>query len=67
MYTNIETERLNFIRASQSKLRADNYFDFHDAIQSDRDPTDICQKEILPSSFTGGPRYKQQRKQDDRW
>lgn len=64
MYAKIESERLQFLRASQTKLRAENYHILHDAIQADADPTEMGKRVILPASFTGGPRYMQQRKQD---
>jgi len=44
MYAKIETERLNFMKESQSKFRAKIYFDLHDAFRSD--PTDMGQKAI---------------------
>ena len=65
MYVKVETERLNFLRRDQKKLRAETYSDFTDAIlRNDEDPANIGQKIILPSTFTGGPRYMHQRTQD---
>ena len=64
MYAKIETERLGFLRRNQDKLRADNYIHLRDAITSDGDPRNIGQPVILPSSFTGGPRYMHERTQD---
>ena len=32
MYVKVETERLNFLRAKQKDLRAENYSDFTDAL-----------------------------------
>lgn len=53
----IENERLQFLRASQTKLQAKNYYILHDIIQPDANPLEICKRVILPGSFTGGPRY----------
>lgn len=51
MYTKIESERLQFLRASQTKLRAENYNILHDAIQADADPTEMIKRVILPASL----------------
>uniref|UniRef100_A0A8D8ZAP2 Helitron helicase-like domain-containing protein n=1 Tax=Cacopsylla melanoneura TaxID=428564 RepID=A0A8D8ZAP2_9HEMI len=64
MYAKIETERLNYLRFNQSKLRAENYVHLQDAIERDGDLHNLGQMVILPSSFTGSPRYMQQRCQD---
>ena len=61
----IETERLKFLRHEQTALRADCYQDLRDAIlDSDGDPRNVGRKVILPSTFTGGPRYMDKRQQD---
>ena len=49
---------------NQKKLRVENYEHLRDAIANDANPNDIGQLTILPSSFTGGPRYMQERTQD---
>ncbi|KAF0720858.1 ATP-dependent DNA helicase, partial [Aphis craccivora] len=64
MYAKIETKRLNFIRYIQCKLRVDNYIHLQDSINNEIDPKDIGQLVVLPSSFTGGPRYMHERTQD---
>ncbi|KAL0860565.1 hypothetical protein ABMA27_009936 [Loxostege sticticalis] len=64
MYAKIETERLVFIRTNQRKLRAENYVDLRDAIQRDSNADDVGRMVILPSTFTGGPRYMHERTQD---
>lgn len=64
MYAKIETERLQYLRANQTRLRTEIYTDLQDAMQADGNPDQIGQRVILPSSFIGGPRYMQQRKQD---
>lgn len=65
VYAKIETERLNYIRHNQSKLRAENYIHLKDAVgRQDTDPNDLGQMVVLPSSFTGGPRYMHERTQD---
>lgn len=64
-YAKIETERLNYIRHHQSKLRADNYIHLKDAVRrQDADANQLGQMVILPSSFTGSPRYMHERTQD---
>ena len=64
MYAKIETERLVYIRTNQRKLRAENYVDLQDAMQNDTDIDNLGRLVILPSSFTGGPRYMNRRVQD---
>ncbi|PAA84583.1 hypothetical protein BOX15_Mlig017082g4 [Macrostomum lignano] len=64
MYAKIECERLNFIRFNQKKLRVEEYIHLRDAIAGERNPNEIGQMVILPSSFTGGPRYMHERTQD---
>ena len=64
-YCKIETERLQFLRREQTALRADCYQDLRDAIlDSDGDPRNVGRRVILPSTFTGGPQYMHERKQD---
>ena len=65
MYVKIETDRLNFVRYHQKELRAETYSNFADALLTDNaDPRDVGQKVVLPSYFSGGPRYMHQRTQD---
>ena len=65
VYAKIESERLNFIRKNQAKLRADNYVHPKDAVgRQDADVNQLGQMVVLPSSFTGGPRYMHERTQD---
>ncbi|XP_066434063.1 uncharacterized protein [Eleutherodactylus coqui] len=65
MYAKIETERLNFIRNNQKTLRAESYIHLKDAIdKNDADIRQLGQAVILPSSFTGGPRYMHEHTQD---
>ena len=64
-YCKIETERLQFLRREQKALRADCYQDLRDAmVDGDGDPRNVGCRVILPSSFTGGPRYMHERQQD---
>ena len=61
----IETERLHYMRRSQKALRADSYQNFRDSLLAgDCDARNIGQRVILPSSFTGGPRYMHERQHD---
>ncbi|KAF7827231.1 uncharacterized protein G2W53_018395 [Senna tora] len=57
----VESQRLNFVRMNQKQLRMDFYNGLTDAILcGDHDATSIGKQIILPSSFTGGPRYMAQ-------
>lgn len=56
MYAKIETERLNFIRFNQAKLRSEEYIHLQDAIANDANVNDIGRLTILPSSYIGSPR-----------
>ncbi|UYV71113.1 hypothetical protein LAZ67_8001784, partial [Cordylochernes scorpioides] len=64
MYAKVETERFSFIRRNQKKLRTENYIHLQDALRADENLANIGQIVILPSSFTGGPRYLHERTQD---
>ena len=64
-YCKIETERLHFLRREQTALRAHCYQDLRDAIlDGDGDPRNVGCRIILPSTFTGGPRYMHEHQQD---
>ncbi|XP_052107741.1 uncharacterized protein LOC127740617 isoform X1 [Arachis duranensis] len=57
-YTMIESERLSFIRHNQPKLRVDKYNALHESlVRGEANAVATGQRIILPSSFTGGPRY----------
>ncbi|CAH1453014.1 unnamed protein product [Lactuca virosa] len=60
-YTMIESERLFFIRKQQKILRCESYEKLrnHQALGS-TDISNVGQRVILPSSFTGGARYMMQ-------
>nr|XP_018910130.1 PREDICTED: uncharacterized protein LOC109039193 [Bemisia tabaci] len=65
MFAKIETERLNYLRFNQPKLRVENYIHLKDAVNdNDANPSNIGQKFILPSSHTGSPRYLFEEAQD---
>ena len=63
MYAKIESERLAYIRSHQKELRVDDYVNLRDAINNDA-IHDAGKLVILPSTFTGGPRYMHERIQD---
>ncbi|XP_045455771.1 uncharacterized protein LOC123665525 [Melitaea cinxia] len=64
-YAKLESERLAFIRNNQTQLRAENYIHLQDALHSNEHTTNnIGQLVILPSSFTGGPRYLHEKTKD---
>ncbi|XP_055908459.1 uncharacterized protein LOC129943200 [Eupeodes corollae] len=58
--------RLNFIRTHQKTLRAENYIHLRDAVNNDANvnPRNVGQQIILPSTFTGSPRYLHEKNQD---
>ena len=60
-YAKMEAERMSFIRKSQKKLRADSYANLRDTLNRGDDVVNIGRKVILPSSFTGSPRYMHER------
>lgn len=64
MYAKIETERLNFIRFNQRKLRSEEYIHLRDAIINDANVNDLGKMIILPSSYSGGPRHMHEYAQD---
>ena len=65
VYCKIETERLQFLRHEQKALRVDCYQDLRDAIvDGDGDHRNVGHRIILPSTFTGGPRYMHKRQED---
>lgn len=64
MFAKMETERLNYLRHSQQRLRAAAYTNLRDAVASDGSAVDVGQRIILPSSHTGSNRYFHERQQD---
>ncbi|XP_016194941.1 uncharacterized protein LOC107635906 [Arachis ipaensis] len=57
-YTMVEAERLSFIRFNQPKLRVERYKALHESfVRGEADAVATGQRIILPSTFTGGPRY----------
>ncbi|XP_072084324.1 uncharacterized protein [Arachis hypogaea] len=54
----VESERLKFFRCKQPQLRVDKYKCLHESlIIGDVDAARLGKRIILPSTFTGGPRY----------
>ena len=64
VYVTIETERLNFIRFNQAKLRSEEYIHLRDAVNSDADVTNLGRLTILPSTYIGSPRHMHEYSQD---
>lgn len=64
MYAKIETERLNYIRFNQARLRSEEYVHLRDAINNDANGNDIGRMTILPSSYIGSPRHMHEYAQD---
>ncbi|XP_049301813.1 uncharacterized protein LOC125775357 isoform X1 [Bactrocera dorsalis] len=64
MYVKVETERLNYMRYTQSKLRSEEYIHLRDAMNGDADITDIGRLYILPSTYIGSPRHMHEYSQD---
>lgn len=57
-YCSIEQSRIDFIREHQDDIRNEYMSGLCDAIsRGDRDGSEVGSRTILPSSFTGGPRY----------
>ncbi|XP_029643352.1 uncharacterized protein LOC115217809 [Octopus sinensis] len=64
MAAKMESERLGFIKLNQKQLRSDSYIHLRDGIRNDTDARNIGKMCILPSTYTGGPRYMHERTQD---
>ncbi|KAJ9558878.1 hypothetical protein OSB04_013492 [Centaurea solstitialis] len=61
-YTMVESQRLNFIRTQQTKLRCDSFRNLSNAVNKGQTDASTSGKRILlPSSFTGGSRYMMQK------
>ena len=57
-YCSIEQGRMDYVRKHQSDIRGDYLAGLYDAVtRGDIDGSDAGSRIILPSSFTGGPRY----------
>ncbi|XP_044312745.1 uncharacterized protein LOC123037188 [Drosophila rhopaloa] len=64
MYVEVETERLNFIRFNQSKLRSGEYIHMRDAIATEGHAASIGCLTILPATYVGSPRHMHEYAQD---
>lgn len=65
MYAKVVTEKLNYIRFHQKRLRADNYIHLKDAKEKqDLEADQLGRLVVLPSSFTGSSQYMHERAQD---
>lgn len=64
MYAKIESERLNYLRFNQTRLRSEEYIHLRDAVVNDGNVADIGRITILPSSFVGSPRHMHEYTQD---
>ncbi|XP_071726944.1 uncharacterized protein [Rutidosis leptorrhynchoides] len=64
-YTDVEEQRLKWLRNNQNELRLELYNNVCDAVtRGDTSATSIGKRIILPSSHTGSPRYMVQNYQD---
>nr|XP_029145189.1 uncharacterized protein LOC112717234 [Arachis hypogaea] len=64
-YSMIESSRLTYIRLDQEKFRCEMYKGIKEAVLTgETTPSSVGKRIILPSSFTGGPRYMIQNYQD---
>ncbi|KAL3655100.1 hypothetical protein CASFOL_000886 [Castilleja foliolosa] len=64
-YTCIEQSRLDFVNANQNTFRSEFVAGLYDALgRGDSTAHDIGKRVLLPSSFTGGPRYMYKHYQD---
>ena len=64
MWAAADQARLSYIRYHQSEIRGTLYQGLSDAITNSVDLHDVGQRFVLPSSYTGGPRYMKQCLQD---
>jgi hypothetical protein len=65
IYTCIEQCRLKWIRRNQGNLRTELYDGLQDAFRKGDTRTDqVGRRIVLPASFTGSPRHKEQNYQD---
>ncbi len=64
MYAKIEAEHLLFLQLNQNQPSRDYYMNLQDAMARDGDISNVGQQTILPSTFTGGPRYMHECTQD---
>jgi hypothetical protein len=62
----VEQNRVNYLRFNQDQIRASLYSGLQDHVhlQDEVDLNNLGQRIVLPSSFTGSPRYMQQKFQD---
>ncbi|KAH9138735.1 hypothetical protein LEN26_005333 [Aphanomyces euteiches] len=60
-FAKVENQRLGFLRDQTHILRSDTYRAVHDAVSHDIDVNSIGKRIVLPSSYTGEPRYMRQR------
>ena len=64
MYAKIESERLQFIRLNQTKLRSEQYIHLRGAVVNDDNTSNIGRVTILPSSYAGSPCHMHEYGQD---
>jgi len=64
-YARLEQERLNWVRHNQKTIRSELYQGLQDAVVAGGETAaTVGQRVVLPSSFTGGPRFMNQLFQD---
>ena len=63
-YARVESGRLTWHRQNQDNIRADLYQNIQRAASNGTSARELGTKVILPSSFTGGPRYMMREYQD---
>ncbi|XP_074347406.1 uncharacterized protein LOC141686260 [Apium graveolens] len=64
-YMTVEQERFRWIQTHQNELRTELYLGLMDAVNhGDSDSSTVGKSVILPSSHTGGPRYRAQNYHD---
>ena len=59
-FSQVEQQRLNFYRHHQDKLRVDTYNSAMEGLSQGLTGKGVGRRVILPTSFTGGPRYMNQ-------
>lgn len=64
-YTFIKEDRLHWVRFSRAQLRLELYEGIRDAVfRGDTTPASVEKRIVLPSTFTGSPRYMAHNFQD---
>jgi hypothetical protein len=64
LFSQVEGDRLNYVRDNQETIRADTYRGIVDAVDRGDGVNDVGRGVILAPTFIGGPRYHNANYQD---